>query len=226
MAEARIPPRYVNVPVRLLYEVVLPPSVRLTGMRIYGLGWNHNYEFTDPISFDRLRSVCGLSRRQMFDHLRVLVNRGVLRYTYAVAAGIYVFDLRPIGNQVVDGELARSAENRTGRTLLDVVAHDHEEKETTTTTKEGGVGETEACGNPHCLEVLERMGVLEPTCSEIAGLAWVTVEYLEAWEAWLREREGKVGVGLLIRQMRTGKLPPGTRDRGGGRERYREWQSG
>jgi len=93
------------------------------------------------------------------------------------------------------------------------------------------VGGTTAPENPAVgearLEVLERMGVLEPTRSEIAGLAWATVEYLEAWEAWLDTQAGRVGIGLVVEQMRRGTWPPicapAGKDRAGGRGRYREW---
>jgi hypothetical protein len=107
-----------------------------------------------------------------------------------------------------------------------VVDHAHEEREVTTTTKKGGVGGNNAVlkiGLTEQAEVLERMGVLEPTRSEMAGLAWATVEYLEAWEAWLCTQAGQVGIGLVVQQMRRGQSAPAGKDRGGGRERYREW---
>jgi len=97
------------------------------------------------------------------------------------------------------------------------------------------------CGNPHWaerVEVLTRMGVLEPTRSELAGLEWATVEYLEGWEAWWAERFGSegggAGVGIVVRQIRLGEEAPYWNDvarrmRSGERERRRYaegWGSG
>ena len=81
-------------------------------------------------------------------------------------------------------------------------------------------------GKPHCesgkpdwaerVAVLDRMGVLEPTRSEILGLEWATAEYLEAWEDWWIEEfwsahfDGS-GLGLVIEQVRAGIEAPATR---------------
>jgi len=233
LAKARIPPEYVNVPTALAYRKDLSAPVRETGIQIIGLGWNHNYEYTDPVTLTELCGICGVSRARLYGHLQQLVVKGVLRYTYTAVG--FVFDLRrsrgamqpsvsdPTGSCTDSG-----LKNETGGTLQDVVvASDHEEI-ATTTILEGGVGGTTAPENPAVgearLEVLERMGVLEPTRSEMAGLAWATVEYLEAWEAWLDMQAGKVGIGLVIEQMRRGRWPPiCAPDRAGGRGRYREW---
>jgi len=86
------------------------------------------------------------------------------------------------------------------------------------------------CGKPHCdaegyaemMAVLEEMGVLEPTRSEIASFSWVTVDYLEEWWDWL-EVTDHAGVGLVVVQIRTReKAPCLTREQ---REklRMREW---
>lgn len=234
MAKARIPPVYVNIPPALVYRKDLSAPVRETGIQIQGLGWNHNYEYTDPVTLTELCGICGVSRARLYGHLQQLVVKGVLRYTYTAVG--FVFDLRrsrgamqlsvsdPTGSCTDSG-----LKNETGGTLLDVVALPHEREEATTTILEGGVGETTTSEKPDLgearLVILERMGVLEPTRSEMAGLAWATVEYLEAWEAWLCTQAGRVGIGLVVEQIRRQQRAPGARDRAGGRERYREWSS-
>jgi len=238
LAKARIPPEYVNVPTALAYRKDLSAPVRETGMQIIGLGWNHNYEYTDPVTLTELCGICGVSRARLYGHLQQLVVKGVLRYTYTAVG--FVFDLRrsrgamqlsvsdPTGSCTDSG-----LKNETGGTLHDFVFDsDNEEESKTKKVLEGGVGGTTP--EPSALDearlvVLERMGVLEPTRSEIAGLAWATVEYLEAWEEWLcSPSHGRTwlperGIGLVVQQMRRGQSAPVGKDRGGGRERYREW---
>lgn len=98
----------------------MPRSVRLTAMRIYALGWNHNYEYTDPVAMEDLCEWCELSRRQIYDHLCRLVSKGVLRYTLLDRAGLrYVFDLWPTRSHAV--RAGPSAEIRTGSALSVVV---------------------------------------------------------------------------------------------------------
>jgi len=60
------------------------------------------------------------------------------------------------------------------------------------------------------LDVLGKMGVLEPVLSELAGLEWATPEYLLAWARWLEAQQGKVGVGLVVEQVRRGAQAPVT----------------
>ena len=64
-----LPPRYANIPAALLYSD-LPAAVQRTAERIWGLGWQYNYERTGEVTLDELEEICGLSRRQVFAHLR------------------------------------------------------------------------------------------------------------------------------------------------------------
>ena len=57
------------------------------------------------------------------------------------------------------------------------------------------------------LERLEALGILEPVRSELAGLAYVGVEYVEAWAQWF-EQQTELGVGGLVLQIRAGVEPP------------------
>ena len=242
MGEARLPPWYVNVTVWLLYEVDLPPSVRVTGMRILGLGWNHDYEYTDRVPLAQLCAWCGLSRARIYGHLRQLRFAGVLRYT--ALAEVFVFDLRPARAHGGPARAGPSLNNETQHALsvvvvdsplseesLDSIEEKKEQQQHISYLKGGsggggvslnnetrrGAGES---GKPDRLrlEALERMGVLEPVRSEIAGLEWASVGYLTRWLLWLEEQDG-VGVGLVIQQMRMGMDVPAVMDR---QERERE----
>jgi hypothetical protein len=67
-----LPPRYVNVPVELLYHADLPASLLRTALRIYGLSWRRGYQRTEPIGFDKLREICGVGRSTLYGHLATL----------------------------------------------------------------------------------------------------------------------------------------------------------
>ena len=80
------------------------------------------------------------------------------------------------------------------------------------------------------LDVLGKMDVLEPVLSELAGLEWATPEYLLAWARWLEAQKGKVGVGLVVEQVRRGAQAPVTskvKDPQSAERRrgYRRWAS-
>jgi len=236
----------VNVTVWLLYQVDLPPSVRVTGMRIFGLGWNHDYERTDPVSLAQLRTWCGLSRARIYGHLRQLRLAGVLRYT--ALAEVFVFDLRPMRTHGGPARAGPSLNNETRHVLsvvvvdsplseesLDSIEEKKEQQQQHTSSLEGGSGgaglslnnETRpvvsAWGRRVRLEALEKMGVLEPVRSEIARLEWANLGYLMRWLFWLEDQDG-VGVGLVIQQMRMGEEAPVAVDmRERERRRYLEW---
>lgn len=226
-----LPPRYANIPSALLYSD-LPAAVQRTAERIWGLGWQYNYERTGAVSLDEIEVICGLSRRQVFAHLRILVNRGVLRYSYSRTAGIYVFDLLPARPVCLE----HSAEIRTVDTLSVVVVSDlsitaSKQQQQDTSERGGSVrGGGAECGKPHCdaeeyderVDVLEEMGVLEPTRSELVGLTWATREYLAAWWDWLEVQDG-VGVGLVVSQIRAREIAPRLTRKEREKLRIREW---
>lgn len=231
----RLPPNYVIVPSSLVYSD-LPASIQRTATRIYGLAWE-SHRKRDPdaplrvvAELDELMEICDLSRRQLFAHLRRLVNRGVLRYSYSKRAGIYVLDLPARLQWPSLGE--KSAENRTHPPIDDVVPSSistntdtHEQQQQPNHGLEGGSGgKQRECGKPHAAEVLDAMGVAEPTRSRLLALEHVTEEYLTAWRAWF-DGQDELGVGWVITQMKQAIEPPETREQSerAERQRYLEW---
>lgn len=227
----RIPPEYVNAPAMLVYGE-LPRTIAMTGIRIWGLGWIHRYEQTDPIPEQELMEICRVSRSQLYEHLGRLVATGVLRYTNTGGEFTFFFD-RPT-RRIRDGP---SPENRTDVTLLVVVdsspdlwdaerskiLEEREQQQQVVSSLEGGEwgGSGGESGKPDWAAraaVLDRIKVLEPTRSEILALPWATVEYLEAWEDWWveefwSESFNSSGIGLVIEQIRAGIEAPATRTR-------------
>lgn len=212
MGEARLPPRYANIPTWLLYEVDLPRSVLVTAMRIFGLGWRYNYERTGPVSMDRLCAWCGVGRSQLYGHLQHLVGKDMLRY---ISTGdVFVFDLRPVSRGV-----ALSPEIRTGSTLsvVDVSDSDSDSESKLKQQQgnsgsggesEGGAGESGFPDWVGRLEALDRIGVLEPTRTELMRLAWAGEAYLEEWADWFEVAREGAGVGMVVVQVRAGVRAP------------------
>ena len=82
---AELPPKYVVIPVELVYGA-MPKGILRTAVRLWGLGWRSferqvGYRYAGPVHVDRLRELCQISRRQLYEHLRYLIRAGVLRYT-------------------------------------------------------------------------------------------------------------------------------------------------
>ena len=189
-----LPPKFVVLPCTLVYGE-LPRPVALTGMRIWGLGWRYRYERTAPISVDDLCRICGLRRSQLYEHLSTLAATGVLRY--ANVGGELTFLLS-------DGV---SPENRTDWTIHDVGDSIHPDSD-----------QQQQILNPHdaresgkpdgaILDVLDEIGIAEPTRSQIAAMGWVDADYLAAWADWFAAQD-RVGVGWLVQQIRAGLEAP------------------
>ena len=198
-----VPPRYVVAPAALVYAD-LPRTIVVTGIRIWGLAWRHNYEYTGPIEEEDLLELLGLRRRQLFEHLRRLMSTGMLRYT--TTASRFTFDFTA-SRSLSRGPPRRgditSAVFRTGADMSVVV--DEIDSSTDTTEKHQQQ-------NARAREALEELGVMEPTLSEMLRLSWVTQAYLASWRAWYYDAEQvAVGVGFLVLQWRAGKEAPETR---------------
>jgi len=197
-----LPPRYVVAPARLVYAD-LPRSIVLTGIRLWGLAWRHNYEYTGAVTEEDLLELLGLRRRQLFEHLKRLVSIGVLRYTYIGARLTFDFTASRSLSRAPPGRGIPSAVFRTGADMS--VVDDDVQVSTESVQKEHQQQDGRARG------ILEELGVMEPTLSEIAGLHWVTEGYLARWADWYEERRDQVGVGMLVLRWRVGDEAPETR---------------
>ena len=192
-----LPPRYVVAPAKLVFAD-LPRTIVLTGIRIWALGWRHNYEYTGPIDEEDLLELLGLRRRQLFEHLKRLVSTGVLRYTTIDARLTFDFTASRLTSRAPPGPGIPSADFRTGADMS-VVGDDAQVSTDTIRKQQQQDGRAR--------ELLAGLGVMEPTRSEVLVLSWVTEEYLRAWRAWYDEQAG-LGVGFLVEQWRVGEVAP------------------
>lgn len=239
-----LPPQYVNAPVELVYGVDLPAAVRLTAIRIYGLGWRHRYERTDPVSLEELMEICEVGRSTLYGHLAALGDKRVLRYT-TVSVGssrTFVFELlmgapetagrAPPGSSpeiwtdsalsvVVDSSLSSSVREK-------YVSHDKQrQQQHNHAVAVGGVceGGAEQSRNLDAASgILDELGVLEPTRTELLELPHTSEAYLRRWLAWFEGQAG-FGTGWVIQQIRAGIAAPEDRETREKRERqaYLAW---
>lgn len=247
----KLPPRYVNVPVELVYSD-LSRQVITTGVRIWGLGWRHNYERTDPISLEELCEITDLSRSQLYGHLGALSGAGVLRYTSTGGEFCFRFDRDPAddaGDPPGEARAGPSPENRTDETIdvvddsLSSFIRERYVSHHETTQKgqqqqschavvvgeeceEGGglSGNLDQDPGPES-EILDGMGVAEPTRSRLVELEHVTEAYLEAWRSWF-DSQSELGIGWVITQIRAEAQPPEGAHEGRRRDsegRYAKW---
>jgi hypothetical protein len=220
----------------------LSRQVITTGVRIWGLGWRHNYERTDPISLDDLCEITDLSRSQLYGHLGALSGAGVLCYTSTGGEFCFRFDrdlVEESAEREGEARAGPSPENRIGETIGDVVVplsssireqyacHYERQQQQRHVVAVGGEceGGGDRYGNLDSeSEILDRMGVVEPTRSELLRLEHVTEAYLLAWRAWYEHQTG-LGIGWVITQVRAAADPPGDRQVHGHaeRQRYLEW---
>jgi hypothetical protein len=236
-----LPPKYANIPTQLLYNLDLPASARLTAIRIYGLGWRHRYERTDPVSLQELMDICEVGRSTLYGHLATLGDKRVLRYT-TVSVGsskTFVFELIAGTSQGSSPENWSCPENWTPSpeiwtdSAIDAVAvpsssvhsskHDRQQQQHTQATHavEGELeGEAAPSRNLDARsDILDELGIRDPARSHLLAMPHVTHAYLEAWRDWF-QAQNHVGIGWVINQLRAAQdSPPATTDR----QRYLEW---
>ena len=199
-----VPPRYVVAPARLVYAD-LPRSIVLTGIRVWGLAWRHNYEYTGPVTEEDLLELLGLRRRQLFEHLKRLVSIGVLRYTYTGARLTFDFTASRSLSRAPPGPGQPWGPSAVFRTGTDMSVVDDDVQLSTET-----IGKQQQ-QDGRAREALRQLGLMEPTLSEIAELEWVTEAYVRSWATWYDERRDQVGVGFLVLRWRGGDEAPETR---------------
>lgn len=221
-----IPPQYSIAPSWLLYSQDLPKPVLVTALRIYGLGWRHRYQYSDPITIDELCRVLGLERTQVYEHLAQL--GGVLRYDTIAGTMRFQFsgDACPPASSPTHIELTEgqrlSPENRTddppspeNRTaVLHVVVSSDKPTSVGLREQQHVIGES---GKPDSDGVPEETGV--PLDDELVALLGLVLapevaqrlvrEYSEegrieeqfAHYCWAKRNGRAVGPGFLVRAI-------------------------
>ena len=78
MPRPLLPPRGIFVPVSLIYDRDLPPTVRDTWIRLRGLAWGR--QETPSLALIQLSDILEKKRSTLYEHMRVLQARGALRW--------------------------------------------------------------------------------------------------------------------------------------------------
>lgn len=74
------PPKYVNTPSSVVYDLEIPSSMIVTYIRLRGLAWRNKGLFTPPLHLDELLEITGLKRRAFYQHLSGLRETAPLRW--------------------------------------------------------------------------------------------------------------------------------------------------
>jgi hypothetical protein len=77
--DSTLPPRYVKLPAREVYDPDLPDAVFRTLAQIRGLAYRFGGKHTPPLTVDDLIAVRGRSRAAIYKHLAELRRRGIIR---------------------------------------------------------------------------------------------------------------------------------------------------
>lgn len=233
-----IPPRFVVVPVELVYPEQfgdwLSRAIADTGRKLWGLGWRHRYERSDPLDLESLLEIVGVGRSRFYEHLRVLTATGVLRYSNA--GGRFTFFFSRPGEFKINSPPSprwrgkRSPDFRTGsgnsvvvglsgdgsqQQLYSVFGGECEGGRTLSVFPEFAEAEESGfpdSGQPAVAEVVEMLvqaGVWEDVAEELAGYPWVTVGYVSGWlDWWQLQAPEDVELGLLVSSIRKAREVP------------------
>lgn len=229
----RLPPRYVKVPVELWTKwPELSKGERWTAATLAALTWTRGERVTEAIPVEELADLCEVGVSTLYGHLSRLGRVGVLSYYQVKGDVTAVFNvddrlqtparasptpeswspLQKAGVHVVVESTPSGKESM----ITPGKEQQHYDSLLAGGESEGGNGRSpENQSEPlqktrvdtQVLERLEALGILEPVRSELAGLEYVGVEYVEAWARWF-EQQMELGVGGLVLQIRAGVEPP------------------
>ena len=90
MTRPLLPPRYISIPVGIMYDNSISPAVRDTYVQLRGLAWGSDDNETPEISVKKLCELTGKSRATIYGHLAILRASGWLLFSSAHHSGLTV----------------------------------------------------------------------------------------------------------------------------------------
>ncbi len=91
MSKPLLPPRYVNCPVDLVFDLEIPAGILETYLQLRGLAWDSNE--TLRVTWSELARLTGKPQSTIYAHLAVLRNKNFLRF-FSTGKKIVVVNLR------------------------------------------------------------------------------------------------------------------------------------
>ena len=212
MPRPLLPPRYVNVPAALVYDLQIRPVVRDTYAMLRGLAWDKTE--TPAISWEEIVRITGKPVSTIYAHLAALRDRGWLLFNHAGVGMIIVHFLdrfseksellnedvltdsvnqeHPLPNQSLDAEKFRKIRripknqknNNSNNGWHDVIDADLE-------------------------DLLERVGVFPEKFRDVAASGWKPEQIKKLAEKVLDELGPGNGGGVFIYRL-INRDPPQT----------------
>jgi Skp family chaperone for outer membrane proteins len=114
--DSALPPRYVNVPTREVYDSDLSDGVFRTLAQIRGLAYRFNGARTPPLTLDDLAAIRGVARSTVWKHTTELRERGIIQTEPAErnAFVIHLLPGRPHQADQVEGEATPTGDRDDG----------------------------------------------------------------------------------------------------------------
>ncbi len=91
MSNSLLPPKYFNVPVRVLFDSRFTPAMRETLIQLMSLGWNQPRGQTPPVSLAVLSRLTGKPLRTLRGHIAALRNQYAVLQLQLPADGLIAF---------------------------------------------------------------------------------------------------------------------------------------
>ena len=99
MSRPEIPPKYVIVPARLVYDQRLSGAVFQTYVQLRGLAWGKHE--TPAVTMDDLKVITGKGRSTLYGHMTLLRSRGALLWRSA-GKGTLILSFEPLERALPD----------------------------------------------------------------------------------------------------------------------------
>jgi len=220
MPRSLIPPKYISVPVGIVYDTAISPVVRDTYLQLRGLAWGDSDDETPEISVKKLCELTGKSRTTIYGHLAILRASGWLLFSSAHHSGLTV---RFIADAEVHNLLSENPDllnddGLTDITLTKIIKHPPVNKKNRagSVRKSGQVSENPDSSNgwhevidAELEQLLEQIGVYRVKFLDVAASGWSTDQLKKLARAILQDFEAGKGGGVYIwRIMNT--QPPET----------------
>lgn len=234
----RPPPHYANVPADLLFDQDLPDPIFRSAAMLHALAWQSKGEMTPPATVLELAALRGLQERRMYDHLRELKERALIRVENRGNGKIVVYPLRWVG----DAGAALSVSELSSEELEELSIPSYSTaKDCSSTAKDCSLvvdvvvdnnitsqkkqqqqharATAKLCSN-EAVERLMALGITQGVAEDLASSC--ELERVKAWIAYAQQAGNlRDPAAFVVAMLREGENPPRSREEIG-RHRYIE----
>jgi len=205
-----LPPRYVNCPVDLIFDLDIPAGIKETFLQLRGLAWDSNE--TPRMLWSDLTRITGKPQSTLYNHLADLRNRGWLLFSSAGKSFVIVV-FRENGNLSQNLELVNEEVNLTDINLTRIVKHHPDNQDLKTaktlsktrifTKNEKVISDNGWHGviDPELEVLLRDVGVFPEKFKSVADSGWTPGQIRQLARQILEEKGPGKGGGILCHRL-------------------------